>query len=241
MDGVDEIWRAEFPLASDGPHAVLPDVRFGLSVLRLPDGALSPMVATRPHPEVRFAPLIPGAAAAGVYFKPGRGPDLDASGPVVPVARWPRLAAALGAYAGDPGQRGALLNALADVTAELPGRDPSVAAMLARLGDEPIEALGRLAEDLGMSERQLRRRFQTAVGLSPRSFAVTARLHASLVALVRAPRPHLAALASDYGYADQSHWGRLVKRAYARSLRDAHAALREHRARFVGRHMSETF
>jgi AraC-like DNA-binding protein len=48
-------------------------------------------------------------------------------------------------------------------------------------------------------------------GMSPRHFARIQRFHALLRASDLAPRPSWAALAADYGYADQSHLIRDVR------------------------------
>jgi AraC-like DNA-binding protein len=60
---------------------------------------------------------------------------------------------------------------------------------------------------VGLSERQLRRRVESAVGYSPRTLARIVRFQRFLAA-ARARRPEdreLAALAADAGFADQAH------------------------------------
>jgi AraC-like DNA-binding protein len=64
-----------------------------------------------------------------------------------------------------------------------------------------VEAVGR---QLAISERQLRRRFETAVGYSPRTLARVLRLQRFLT-LAERGESDLAWLAADAGYADQSH------------------------------------
>jgi AraC-like DNA-binding protein len=72
--------------------------------------------------------------------------------------------------------------------------------------------LPSLANDFGLSERQLRRRVEDAVGYSPRTLVRILRfqrfLHAARAA---GPGRHLAALAADLGYADQAHLTRETK------------------------------
>jgi len=240
---VAEIWRVDFPPEPGPPHAVLPDVRWGLSVLRLADGSASPLVVTPPHAAIRFVEVIPGGSAAGVIFRPGRGPRFDGriEGPYTPTTQWPQLAEAFGAYAASPAAGAAVRSALGSLQGDVAPRDPAVAAALVALDADPPAEVGVIAHAVGLSERQLRRRFTAAVGLSPRAYAVTRRLHASLVALARADSPRLAEAAGAAGFADQSHWGRAVQVAYRRSLRTAHAELRAHRARFQDRRTSETF
>ena len=64
--------------------------------------------------------------------------------------------------------------------------------------------MARLAGRLGISERQLRRRFQSAAGYPPRTLARVLRLQRFLSLAERDGRD-LARLAADAGYADQPH------------------------------------
>lgn len=83
-----------------------------------------------------------------------------------------------------------------------------------RHGNIRIEALVR---DLGLSRRQVERRFLDAVGVSPKTYARIRRWqHASL--LLRAqPTLSLASVALESGYADQSHMTRDFQRAVGES------------------------
>jgi transcriptional regulator GlxA family with amidase domain len=67
----------------------------------------------------------------------------------------------------------------------------------------PWTRIAGLCERLGISERQLRRRFEGAVGYSPRTLARVLRLQRFL-ALSR-NGSELARLAAEAGYADQPH------------------------------------
>jgi AraC-like DNA-binding protein len=87
------------------------------------------------------------------------------------------------------------------VRAALP--DPLVREAVARL-ERPGIAIAGLAGDLGVSERQLRRRVTAAVGYGPRRLARVLRLGHALQA-ARAGED-LARVAFDAGYADQSHF-----------------------------------
>ena len=61
-----------------------------------------------------------------------------------------------------------------------------------------------LAEQAGVSERQLERLFREAVGLSPKLYARIVRFRRVRAALDRGARPS-AGLAQHFGYTDQSH------------------------------------
>jgi AraC-like DNA-binding protein len=59
---------------------------------------------------------------------------------------------------------------------------------------------------MGLSDRQLRRRVEEAVGYSPRTLARILRFQRFLsAARASGPGRHLARLAADAGYADQAH------------------------------------
>lgn len=68
-----------------------------------------------------------------------------------------------------------------------------------------------LARRSGVSERHFRRLMVGETGIAPRHFARIQRFHALLRASDLVPRPSWAALAADYGYADQSHLIREVQ------------------------------
>ncbi len=89
----------------------------------------------------------------------------------------------------------------------LPPDDVRAAAewLFAQRGAARIAAL----EDVcNLSRRQIERRFQQVVGISPKALARKMRFEQVLYALWERPTSDLAWLAADYGYADQSHLAR---------------------------------
>ena len=71
---------------------------------------------------------------------------------------------------------------------------------------DPRARVGDLAEELGVSDRQLRRRFDVAVGYGPKTLQRVLRFRRFLARVYAAPADvDLATLAFDAGYADQSH------------------------------------
>ena len=62
-----------------------------------------------------------------------------------------------------------------------------------------------LAAAIGLSARQLQRRFQLAVGLTPKQFARARRIRAAAVKLVQTETPNWAGIAAEVGFADQAH------------------------------------
>lgn len=66
--------------------------------------------------------------------------------------------------------------------------------------------IGRLARNLGISQRQLERRFLAGLGLSPKRWCRITRFQAALQALSSGRA--WVDLAHDFGYADQAHFSR---------------------------------
>ncbi len=66
-------------------------------------------------------------------------------------------------------------------------------------------AVGEVAATVGLSPRQLRRRFRREVGLSPKQLARIQRLRASAAEAVLAADEPWVAIAANRGYADQAH------------------------------------
>jgi AraC-like DNA-binding protein len=107
-----------------------------------------------------------------------------------------------------PGQR---MSRLADLVADYfavadPVVDRPVARAVAVLRAQPDRPVSALADEIGLSERQLRRRFEAAVGYGPKRLGRVFRFQ-RLLDLVRAShgRPGWSELAIAAGYADQSH------------------------------------
>jgi AraC-like DNA-binding protein len=66
-------------------------------------------------------------------------------------------------------------------------------------------SVATLAQEAGLSTRQLERRFLSQVGISPRQYANVVRFRSVFDLLTPCKRPAWAALAAGAGYFDQSH------------------------------------
>jgi AraC-like DNA-binding protein len=103
--------------------------------------------------------------------------------------------------------------------------DPLALAAVERLA--PGRATGRVAEvaavarSLAVSERQLRRRVEAAVGLAPKPLQRALRFQRflALAGVTEHPSRRLAELAAASGYADQSHLNREAVRLDGRTPR----------------------
>jgi AraC-like DNA-binding protein len=111
-----------------------------------------------------------------------------------------------------------------DMVARLAGRGPEDAAFcllaqelvpippiddwpdrLARdLGDDDFESLGGWAEAVGLAAESVSRGFRRAYGVAPSRFRLELRTRRAL-ALIRAGKESLAAIAQECGFADQPH------------------------------------
>lgn len=187
------------------------------STLVLPDGCVDviwrsgsdPIVAgpdTGPAPAV----LGPGTVLIGARLRPGAGgPALglplhelrDQRVPLADVA--PDLAKRLpGALS--PAEAHARLVRLMTELADQGPPDALVAEAARRL--DASHTTQRVARELFLSERQLRRRFDAAVGYGPKTLHRVLRFRRFLAGLNRKTGPQtLARLATASGYADQAH------------------------------------
>lgn len=220
-----EFWSVQTGQDDAGTHSILPDGCFDL-VLRCrpgPDGLVDPLLmlsgtADRP---VSVA-AAPGQIYFGLRFRPGWGgaalgvpPDLLGPDPIPAEAGAPwlrRLARRLTQQCWSPEQMQDLFSRLA-VTAVARARDhlrdhPArwrAAWALERLADPGGGwTPARLAQDIGISPRSLRRDIVQVTGLPPQSLAGIFRARHALGLLQTSALP-LADVAAVAGYADQAH------------------------------------
>jgi AraC-like DNA-binding protein len=178
------------------------------------------LVVAGPATTVAVAEATPGEGRVGVRFRVGAAgaalgaPAAELRDDDVPLAElWGRDAKRLAdriARAGSP--RDALLALIGGVAQRLPAPEHAdhavrrAAVALSRGQDE-----GAAARAAGLSERQLRRRFDAAVGYGPATLARVLRFQRFL-RLAGAGAAPLARLAADAGYADQAHLARECRR-----------------------------
>jgi AraC-like DNA-binding protein len=103
-----------------------------------------------------------------------------------------------------------LERAVTERLADAPGPDPVVAEAVRRLMSRRRADVGSMAASLFISERQLRRRFEAATGLTPTRLHRMLRFQRFLaLAWTREhPSTQVAQLALEAGYADQAHLSR---------------------------------
>jgi AraC-like DNA-binding protein len=176
--------------------------------------------------------LAPGTTVVGVRLRPGAVPptlhlpaceaaDLDVSADDL----WGPSALALGealteaASAEDAARL--LERAVAGRLTDGPELDPLAIEAARRLVSTRGSDLRSLASSLYISERQLRRRFDAAVGLAPKLLQRILRFQRfiALAWTLERPSSQLARLAAEAGYTDQAHLTREAKALEGRSPR----------------------
>jgi AraC-like DNA-binding protein len=197
------------------PHRIFPDGCIALAVRASPSGGVA---LVGPRAAAFTVPVFPGDRYWGVRFWP------DAGGLVLGVPARP-LAGVVGdatAVLGRPAAT-ALADALRSCRASpeagavfdaalrprvdaAPALDPVVrAAVVGLVASRGEVSVAELAREVGVSARQLQRRFGAAVGLGPKQFARVRRLRTAIGELLTTEPRTWSAVAADLGYADQAH------------------------------------
>lgn len=110
-------------------------------------------------------------------------------------------------------RRSGLVETLVRVTALAAPPDDVVVASIQWVARHPHGQVEQLSQWVGMSHRQLQRRFSAAVGYGPRTFQSVLRFQRLLhFAGGRRAQQSLADLAAVAGYADQAHMTRHARR-----------------------------
>jgi methylphosphotriester-DNA--protein-cysteine methyltransferase len=204
-DALECLWVRVSPLEAP-PANVLPDG--GADIIWHAGG---PALVAGPDTVARVVAVSPGAVIVGARFNPGAG----GSALGLPLSELRDARAWLAELRPELGDRlgpeltpQAALHQLAATVARLVAAgppDPAVRAAARRLA-HPRTHVKTLASDLGLSERQLRRRCHAAVGYGPKTLQRILRFRRFLTGLdVDDAEPDLARLALDAGYADQAH------------------------------------
>lgn len=239
---VQSYWRFHMRPDAQGAitHVIVPDGMTSLSVA-VGGGGMSPLLIAGPTRRAHVTEVQPGMVYAGVRLRPeAAGPLLGVSGealrglfqPCLPPLTAPAgLVDRLADYA-RTGGTAALDAAMADIAHDV-ATDPAVGEVAARLvadgGRGQVRDMARL---VGVSERQLRRRFYEAAGMTPKEFAGVRRLREACILAVDAQHSWAeAAAAADY--ADQAHLSRDVRDAFAQTPRRIARYLRQIDHRFA--------
>ncbi len=195
------------------------------STLVLPDGCVdllwrdNQLIVAGTDRTARRSPIAAGERILGLRLRPGvAGAVLGMPASEV-LDLHTRLEDLFGGWAGELSERLGeskgdeeafeLIETTVGARIEDGGPDPLVLAATRRLGF-PGSRVDQLAESLGISERQLRRRFHDAVGYGPKTLDRVLRFRRLVeqTGAVSAGESDLARVAADLGYADQAHMTR---------------------------------
>jgi AraC-like DNA-binding protein len=217
---VECVWyRRVSPDEAERPARVLPDGCMDLIWVE------HELVIAGPDTSAWTGNLARGDNIVGIRFHPGVAPALlgvpatelrDRRTPVRLVSRdWAEDLDTRLSDRADPRLIGDQLQAslqdrlrkLADVDAAV----QHVASALRRSDPGVPNAVERMAEQIGLSERQLHRRCLDALGYGPKTLARIIRFQRFLSRAERRGPISMAWLAADCGYADQAHLTREVK------------------------------
>jgi AraC-like DNA-binding protein len=202
----------------DGEVRVLPDACVDVV---FSDGRL---VVAGPATAANVVPAAPGQTRVGVRFRVGAAgaalglgvAELRDQGVPLTELWGPGAQGLEDRVAAAPSRQEALLALIGGVARRLPAPEAAdhevrrAALALARPGADVQE----VARAVGLSERQLRRRFEAAIGYGPATLTRVLRFQrflrlANAPGAVGAP---LARLAAEAGYADQAHLARECRR-----------------------------
>jgi len=200
-------------------HLVLPDAC--VDIVFINNDA---PVVVGPWTKSFVADLAAGTTVVGVRFHPGRAPSLlgvpahtlvNQSVPLDTISRSP-LRNQLSRIADEPNIETKCSALVAGLLNSLPNRsviDQAVSASIRWLARDANGHVQQLGDWIGLSSRQLQRRFSSAVGYGPKTFHSILRFQRILnLASGEYDGKTLADLALQAGYADQAHMAREVRR-----------------------------
>lgn len=217
-DAVVCYWHRAGAGASSGGTAILPDGCIDIIWIgEQPPFVVGPMTAAVASDVASDADVL------GVRFRPGVAPVLLGIGArdlrdqrVSGADLWPGAMAQAWADVPARGTLTGRLDALDDFISSRMGAvrppDDAIVRVTRWLGNEPSATLAALTQRTGLSERQMRRRFDEAIGYGPKILQRILRLQRLLwlASQTASGSPSLSRLAFAAGYADQPHMTREV-------------------------------
>ncbi len=207
---------AEAPPGTRERYRRLPDGETELLVRFGAERASAAVIGTRTRAlektaSTRAGTLLVRFRAGGAYPFFGR-PMSELTDRVVPLeALWdPERRAGLDVAAGAAMVAQAIVDALVGVLARSDAYEPASTPDIRRavrviLASPSLPRVARLASEIGLSERHLRRGFDDVVGVSPKRFLRIVRFRRALRSARQARDPDWAEIAEREGYFDQAH------------------------------------
>ncbi len=234
------LWAFSIPGQAQGfEHPIIPDGTVSLTFVRKRQWPGGYLQVVGPRADALWVVIQPGDLYWGVRLLPGAVEPLFGiqagvvRNQIQPLANFlPELAQGiLEKLSGVEAERAAfdvLEGELLELAAGAPRIDPVVREASAELLRTDGNAkIAGIASRVGMSERQFRRRFCAAVGLTPKQFSRALRVRSACIRLALAGSAHqLAAIAQEVGYADQAHLSRDFAAIFGSSAGDLAVLIR---------------
>ncbi len=216
LDFAERIWWQHGDPLHPAPQLLLPHAEPSLCLMQ--SGETARLVVCGPARSPRLSALHPGQRLLGITLRPeaatalcGVHPEDCVDEMVAPqrsMSEYFRPHIEDWSFQSSPLALAGLVSVLGDYIRQLdlPGQADleHIAAYRIRKTTGRI-ALGRLADDLDISPRQLRRRFIDRLGVSPKRYAREHRLAAAIGEADAFVKPDWAAIAAGVGYCDQAH------------------------------------
>ena len=211
-------WEQVIVGSGEYTHRVLPDACIDIVFINE-----DPPVVVGPWIDPFVIRLPAGTKIVGARLRPGQGPSVLG----IPAAELLNQSASLYDLLGKNGapsrivldqampvsENSQLPEVLARATCPATVPDRAVLASIRWLARHPCTPVQQLSQWIGISQRQLQRRFSAAVGYGPKMFQSVLRFQRLLHFANRlAPPRSLADLAATAGFADQAHMTREVQR-----------------------------
>jgi AraC-like DNA-binding protein len=217
------VWVRDGAPNGSPPLRVVPDG--SADIIWRDDGRAVTAVVAGPDTEAQLAPLAEGNRMVGIRFAPGAadavlGIPLDAvRDQRVPLGEvWGPIAEELAERVALSDQPEAALATAIQQRITAPP-DPTAAAIARQLEFAAGPGVvSDVADDVGVSERQLQRRCRTAFGYGPKTLHRVLRFQRALRLALGGGR--LADVAAVVGYADQAHMARDARRLAGVPLTD---------------------
>ncbi len=226
------------PQARPFQHAIIPDATVSIAFIRKRVPDMRHLTVTGPTITARWiavnpgdtffgARLVPGAAAALLGISPGTMRDRVRPLADVAPALAQRMEESLVDARSSEAAFAVMKRELSRVAATAAPIDAVVRGAALRLARKQGDVrVADIAAAASISERQFRRRFARAVGLTPKEFACAIRVRSACIQLAVRGASRLAAIAQDVGYADQSHLSREFAAVFGSRASDLSALIR---------------
>lgn len=238
---IANLWRFEVEPGDAVPfeHVIVPDGTLSISFGEFTSGSPSPIVFAGPSKVAHRLTIFQSTSYIGARIHPAATGPLLGIDPsrlrgrmgllaMVAPAAATSLSASLATKTKDqPASMCDLEEGIRTLTRTAQSPDPIVVRavddILVSHGTLPVS---RITARSGISARQMRRKFSSHVGLSPKEFARIRRIRKACIIMIEDEARALAGISHEGGYADQPHLSREFRSIFGSTPRLVEAYLR---------------